>query len=163
MVREAFRCWHCGLRVQPHRSNPRLRAGSWLSGRPDPNPHGYCFGYQDGTAVSFDRVSSTSKEVMSQGTPMSRIAGTVIVVIWIGLAALFAVWSTTRSCRYAPRRSATYPIITDTASISRSSTVPRLVVARICESICRLGLVFLQFPESVFKNPVHEPRHWNPL
>ena len=60
MVREAFHCWHCGLRVQPHRSNPRLRAGSWLSGRPDPNPHGYCFGYEDGTAVSVDRVSSAS-------------------------------------------------------------------------------------------------------
>jgi hypothetical protein len=60
MVREAFRCLHCGLRVQPHRSNSGLRAGAWLSGRPDPNPHGYCFGYQDGAASGFGRMPSTS-------------------------------------------------------------------------------------------------------
>jgi uncharacterized membrane protein YkvA (DUF1232 family) len=34
-----------------------------------------------------------AQEVMSQGKPVSRIAGMVIVVIWIVLAALFAVWA----------------------------------------------------------------------
>jgi len=34
-----------------------------------------------------------AQEVMSQGKPVSRIAGAVIVVIWIALAALFAVWA----------------------------------------------------------------------
>jgi uncharacterized membrane protein YkvA (DUF1232 family) len=33
-----------------------------------------------------------AQDVMSQGKPVSRIAGAVIVVIWIALAALFAVW-----------------------------------------------------------------------
>ena len=31
-----------------------------LSGRPDPDPHRYCFGHQDGTIVRVNRVSSTS-------------------------------------------------------------------------------------------------------
>jgi uncharacterized membrane protein YkvA (DUF1232 family) len=34
-----------------------------------------------------------AQEVMSQGKPVSRIAGAVIVVIWIVLAALFTVWA----------------------------------------------------------------------
>jgi hypothetical protein len=34
-----------------------------------------------------------AQEVMSQGKPVSRIAGAVIVVIWIAVAALFAVWA----------------------------------------------------------------------
>lgn len=34
-----------------------------------------------------------AQEVMSQGKPVSRIAGAVIVVIWIALAGLFAVWA----------------------------------------------------------------------
>ena len=34
-----------------------------------------------------------AQEVMSQGKPVSRIAGAVIVVIWMALAALFAVWA----------------------------------------------------------------------
>ena len=34
-----------------------------------------------------------AQEVMSQGKPVSRIAGAVIVVIWIASAALFAVWA----------------------------------------------------------------------
>jgi uncharacterized membrane protein YkvA (DUF1232 family) len=34
-----------------------------------------------------------AQEVMSQGKPVSRIAATVIVVIWIALAALFTVWA----------------------------------------------------------------------
>lgn len=34
-----------------------------------------------------------AQEVMSQGKPVSRIAGAVIVVIWIALTALFAVWA----------------------------------------------------------------------
>ena len=34
-----------------------------------------------------------AQEVMSQGKPVNRIAGAVIVVIWIALAALFAVWA----------------------------------------------------------------------
>ena len=34
-----------------------------------------------------------AQEVMSQGKPVSRIAGAVIIVIWIALAALFAVWA----------------------------------------------------------------------
>jgi uncharacterized membrane protein YkvA (DUF1232 family) len=34
-----------------------------------------------------------AQEVMSQGKPVSRIAGAVIVVIWIAIAALFAVWA----------------------------------------------------------------------
>ena len=34
-----------------------------------------------------------AQEVMSQGKPVSRIAGAVIVVIWLGLAALFTVWA----------------------------------------------------------------------
>jgi uncharacterized membrane protein YkvA (DUF1232 family) len=33
-----------------------------------------------------------AQDVISQGKPVSRIAGAVIVVIWIALAALFAVW-----------------------------------------------------------------------
>ena len=34
-----------------------------------------------------------AQEVMSQGKPVSRIAGAVIVAIWIALAVLFAVWA----------------------------------------------------------------------
>jgi uncharacterized membrane protein YkvA (DUF1232 family) len=34
-----------------------------------------------------------AQEVMSQGKPVSRIAGAVIVAIWIGLAVLFVVWA----------------------------------------------------------------------
>ena len=34
-----------------------------------------------------------AQEVMSHGKPVSRIAGAVIVLIWIALAALFAVWA----------------------------------------------------------------------
>jgi uncharacterized membrane protein YkvA (DUF1232 family) len=34
-----------------------------------------------------------AQEVMSQGKPVNRIAGAVIVVIWIALTALFAVWA----------------------------------------------------------------------
>jgi hypothetical protein len=34
-----------------------------------------------------------AQEVMSQGKPVSRIAGAVIVVIWIALAALLAAWA----------------------------------------------------------------------
>jgi uncharacterized membrane protein YkvA (DUF1232 family) len=34
-----------------------------------------------------------AQEVMSQGKPANRIAGAVIVVIWIALTALFAVWA----------------------------------------------------------------------
>lgn len=34
-----------------------------------------------------------AQEVMSQGKPVSRIAGAVIVVIWIALAALCLVWA----------------------------------------------------------------------
>jgi uncharacterized membrane protein YkvA (DUF1232 family) len=34
-----------------------------------------------------------AQKVMSQGKPVSRIAGAVILVIWITLAALFAVWA----------------------------------------------------------------------
>jgi uncharacterized membrane protein YkvA (DUF1232 family) len=34
-----------------------------------------------------------AQEVISQGKPVSRIAGAVIVVIWIALAALFAMWA----------------------------------------------------------------------
>jgi uncharacterized membrane protein YkvA (DUF1232 family) len=33
-----------------------------------------------------------AQDVMFQGKPVSRIAGAVIVVVWIALAALFAVW-----------------------------------------------------------------------
>lgn len=33
-----------------------------------------------------------AEKVMSQGKPMNRIAGTVIVGIWVALAALLAVW-----------------------------------------------------------------------
>jgi uncharacterized membrane protein YkvA (DUF1232 family) len=33
-----------------------------------------------------------AQDVMSQGKPASLIAGAIIVVIWIALAALFAVW-----------------------------------------------------------------------
>lgn len=98
-----------------------------------------------------------AQEVMSPGKPVSHLAGAVIVVIWMALAGLFVVWAYNTSCRYTPRHSATSPIVTDMASIFRSSR--RLVVARICESICRRGLFFLQFPERVFKYPVHEPRH----
>jgi uncharacterized membrane protein YkvA (DUF1232 family) len=34
-----------------------------------------------------------AQEVILQGKPVSRFAGVVIVVIWITLAALFAVWA----------------------------------------------------------------------
>jgi uncharacterized membrane protein YkvA (DUF1232 family) len=34
-----------------------------------------------------------AQEVMSQGKPVNPIAGAVIVVIWIALTALFAVWA----------------------------------------------------------------------
>jgi uncharacterized membrane protein YkvA (DUF1232 family) len=34
-----------------------------------------------------------AQEVMSQDKPVNRIAGAVIVVIWIALAALLAVWA----------------------------------------------------------------------
>ena len=34
-----------------------------------------------------------AQEVISQSKPVNRIAGAVIVVIWIALAALFAVWA----------------------------------------------------------------------
>ena len=34
-----------------------------------------------------------AQEVMSQGKPVSRTAGAVIVVIWIALAALLAAWA----------------------------------------------------------------------
>jgi hypothetical protein len=34
-----------------------------------------------------------AQEVMSQGKPVSRIAGAVIVVIWIALAVLLAGWA----------------------------------------------------------------------
>jgi uncharacterized membrane protein YkvA (DUF1232 family) len=34
-----------------------------------------------------------AQEVMSEGKPVSRIAGAVIVVIWIAAAALFAMWA----------------------------------------------------------------------
>jgi Protein of unknown function (DUF1232) len=34
-----------------------------------------------------------AQDVMSQGKPVSRIAGAMIVVIWIALAALFTVWA----------------------------------------------------------------------
>lgn len=36
---------------------------------------------------------SRAQEVTLQGKPVSRIAGVVIVVVWIALAALFAVWA----------------------------------------------------------------------
>lgn len=34
-----------------------------------------------------------AQELLSQGKPVSHIAGAVIVVIWVTLAALFAVWA----------------------------------------------------------------------
>ena len=41
-----------------------------------------------------------AQEVMSQGKPVNRIAGAVIVVIWIALAALFAVWAYERMMNF---------------------------------------------------------------
>ena len=41
-----------------------------------------------------------AREVMSQGKPVNRIAGAVIVVIWIALAALFAVWAYERMMNF---------------------------------------------------------------
>ena len=37
-----------------------------------------------------------AQEVMSQDKPVNRIAGTAIVVIWIAMGALFAVWLYTK-------------------------------------------------------------------
>lgn len=34
-----------------------------------------------------------AQETMQNGKPVSRVAGTVIIVIWLLLAALFAVWA----------------------------------------------------------------------
>jgi uncharacterized membrane protein YkvA (DUF1232 family) len=33
-----------------------------------------------------------AQDIIARGRPVSRIAGAVIVVLWIGLGALFAVW-----------------------------------------------------------------------
>lgn len=43
-------------------------------------------------ASVLDDCRKRAQEILRGGVPVSRVAGAVIILIWVGLAALFAMW-----------------------------------------------------------------------
>jgi hypothetical protein len=62
-------------------------------GRSHPFTTGHHLSNQDGASACLGRVvRARAQETIQDGKPVSRVAGAVIVVIWLPLAVLYTVW-----------------------------------------------------------------------